>query len=226
MPANPDNTLPTSMSGTIYGTLLNDPRALAALGDAVNLPPYKAPPQAPVLYIKPRNTRIGNGDAIVVPEGIAELEMGASLGIVIGRTACRVAESEALSVVAGYTVCNDVSVPHASYYRPALRFKCRDTFMAIAPCTVHAQQVANPDVLAIEVQLDGHSVQRASTAGMRRSVARLIAEVSEFMTLSSGDVLMLGVPFGAPLAQAGQRVCIRIDGVGMLENPLLAEAAA
>ena len=226
MQSNADDSLPTPIGGTVYGTLLNDPRALAALGEAVKLPPYKAPPKAPVLYIKPRNTRIGPGDAIIVPEAIAELEIGASLGIVIGRTACNVAEAEALSVVAGYTVCNDVSVPHASFYRPSLRFKCRDTFMAIASCTVPAKQVANPDALAIEVRLDGRTVQRAGTAGMRRGVARLIADVSEFMTLSPGDVLMLGVPFGAPLARAGQQVWIGIAGIGTLENPLLAEVAA
>ena len=207
---------------TVYGTLLNHPGALAALGDAVNQPPYKAPPKAPILYIKPRNTYIGHGDAIVVPHGVDELEMGASLGIVIGRTACRVAEADALSVVAGYTVCNDVSVPHASYYRPSLRFKCRDSFLPIGPWIVGAQHVADPDALGITVTVDGHVVQRSGTAGMVRATARLIADVTDFMTLSPGDVLMLGVAAGAPRARAGQQVSITIDGVGTLQNPLVA----
>ena len=208
---------------TVYGTLLNHRQALAALGDAVNQPPYKAPPKAPILYIKPRNTRAGHGDAIVVPQGVDELEMGASLGIVIGRTACRVAEADALSVVAGYTVCNDVSVPHASYYRPSLRFKCRDSFMPIGPWIVGARHVADPDALHITVKIDGEIAQRSGTAGMVRATARLIADVTEFMTLAPGDVLMLGVVAGAPRARAGQRVSISIDGVGTLENPLVAE---
>ena len=211
---------------TVVGALLNHRGALAALGDAVNQPPYKAPPKAPVLYIKPRNTYIGHAGAIVVPRGVAELEMGATLGIVIARTACRVAEAGALEVVGGYTVCNDVSVPHDSYYRPSLRFKCRDTFLPIGPGIVDARLVAQPDALGITVALDGHVVHRSSTAGMQRSVAQLIAAVTDFMTLSPGDVLMLGVPAGAPRARAGQRVSITIDGVGMLENPLVRESEA
>ena len=212
--------------GTVYGCLLNHRAALAALGDAVNHPPYKAPPKAPVLYIKPRSTHAAHGAAIVVPQGVAELEMGASLGIVIGRTACRVAETEALSFVAGYTVCNDVSVPHDSFYRPSLRFKCRDGFMPIGPAIVGAQQVGDPDALGITVMIDGSLAQRSSTGGMLRSVATLIAAVTDFMTLSPGDVLMLGVPAGAPRARAGQRVSITIDGVGTLENTLVAEEPA
>lgn len=212
--------------GTVYGALLNHRAALAALGDAVHQPPYKAPPKAPVLYIKPRNTHIGHGDTIVVPGGMEELEIGATLGIVIGRTACRVSEADALSVIAGYTVCNDVSVPHASYYRPSLRFKCRDSFLPIGPWIVSVRHVPDPDALPITVTIDGQVVQRASTGGMLRPVARLIADVSEFMTLSPGDVLMLGVPAGAPRARVGQRVVIHIEGVGRLENPLVTEVDA
>lgn len=208
---------------TVVGALLNHREALAALGEAVNQAPYKAPPRSPVLYIKPRNTFAGHGDDIVVPAGVDELEMGATLGIVIGRTACRVAEAQALSVVAGYTVCNDVSVPHASFYRPSMRFKCRDGFMPIGPGMVAASQVADPDALTVNVHIDGRPAQQASTAGMQRPVARLIADVTAFMTLSPGDVLMLGVPFGAPRARAGQHVALHIEGVGTLENRLVAE---
>jgi len=211
---------------TVYGTLLNHRAALAALGDAVHQPPYKAPPKAPVLYIKPRNTFNVHGGALVVPKDVDELEMGATLGIVIGRTACRVSEAEALAVVAGYTVCNDVSVPHDSYYRPSLRFKCRDGFMPIGPAVVARELVPEPDALAIAVVIDGQVAQRSSTGGMFRSVARLIADVTDFMTLSPGDVLMIGVPAGAPRARAGQRVSITIDGVGTLENHLVAETSA
>ena len=209
--------------GTVYGTLLNHRAALAALGDAVHQPPYKAPPKAPVLYIKPRNTYNRHGGSIVVPHGVAELEMGATLGIVIGRTACHVSEGHALSFVAGYTVCNDVSVPHDSFYRPSLRFKCRDGFMPLGPAIAGTPQVTQPDTLDITVSIDGKVALRTSTTGMLRPVATLIAAVTEFMTLSPGDVLMLGVPAGAPRAHAGQRVSVTIDGVGTLENELVAE---
>ena len=210
--------------GTVYGTLLNHADALAALGDAVHAAPYKAPPKAPVLYIKPRNTWVGPGESVVVPAGIAELEIGATLGLVIGRTACRVREEDALAFVAGYVIVNDVSVPHASYYRPSLRFKARDTFCPIGPFVLR-DAIGSPGALGVCVSIDGEVVHRASTAGLIRPVARLLAEVSAFMTLVPGDVLSVGVAAGAPRARAGQRVTITIDGLGQLENPFVAEGA-
>jgi 5-oxopent-3-ene-1,2,5-tricarboxylate decarboxylase / 2-hydroxyhepta-2,4-diene-1,7-dioate isomerase len=213
---------PVLHRGTVYGTLLNHRDALAALGNAVSEPPYKAPPKAPILYIKPRNTWLDAGEAIVVPAGFGELEIGATLGLVIGRTACRVAESDALSFIAGYVIVNDVSLPHPSYYRPSLRFKARDTFCPIGPF-VPRDAVGSPDALGISVTIDGATVHRSSTAGLIRPVARLLAEVSDFMTLSPGDVLSVGVAAGAPRARAGQRVSIAINGLGRLDNPLMAE---
>lgn len=211
--------------GTVYGTLLNHHDALAALGSAVNQPPYKAAPKAPILYIKPRNTWIDAGQPIVVPAGVRALEMGATLGLVIGRPACRVLESEALDFVAGYVIVNDVSVPHDSYYRPSLRFKARDTFCPIGP-VIARDAIGSPDALDIVVAIDGETAQRASTAGLIRPAARLLAEVSDFMTLAPGDVLSVGVAAGAPRARAGQRVSISIDGLGRLDNPLIAEGAS
>jgi len=210
-------------AGTVYGTLLNFKGALAALGDAVGKPPYKAPPNAPVLYIKPVNTWIGFGAPIPVPDGAPELEIGASLGVVIGRTACRVTAADALEHVAGYTVVNDVSVPHDSYYRPSIRLKCRDGFCPIGPWVIGRSRVANPDALALRVSIDGALRQKNTTANLIRPVARLLEAVTEFMTLSPGDVLMVGVPENAPRARAGQRIAIEIEGVGRLENPLVAE---
>jgi 5-oxopent-3-ene-1,2,5-tricarboxylate decarboxylase / 2-hydroxyhepta-2,4-diene-1,7-dioate isomerase len=219
----PPAAWPLHRLGTVYGTLLNDRDALAALGDAAHQPPYKAPPQAPVLYIKPRNCHVGAGEPIVVPAGVDELEMGAALGMVFGRDARRVRETDALGFLAGYTVCNDVSVPHASFYRPSLRFKCRDSFLPIGPGIVDAQRVADPDALGMRVEIDGRTALRIDAPHWLRGAAQLIADVSEFMTLAAGDVLMLGVPAGVPRARAGQRVAIHIDGVGSLENPLVAE---
>lgn len=210
---------------TLYGVLLNYKGALAALGDVVHQPPYKAPPKAPVLYIKPANTWIGDGAPIPVPSDAAALQMGAALGVVIGRTACRVPLEAALDYVAGYTVVNDVSVPHDSYYRPSIRFKCRDGFCPISAAIVNRARVPDPDALAVRVFIDGALRQENTTANLIRSTARLIADVTEFMTLSPGDVLLTGVPENAPLARAGQRVAVEIEGVGRLENPLVAEGS-
>lgn len=212
--------------GTVYGTLLNHRDALAALGEQVHAVPYKAPPRAPILYIKPRNTVVGHRVPVRVPADAPELEIGATLGIVIGRTASRVAAAKALDVVAGYTVVNDISVPHASVYRPSMRFRCRDGFCPIGPAIVARRAVPEPDTLAVTVAIDGTVVQRSSTAGRVRPVARLIADVTEFMTLFPGDVLSVGIAAGAPRARAGQTVTITIEGVGRLENTLVAGGAA
>jgi 5-oxopent-3-ene-1,2,5-tricarboxylate decarboxylase/2-hydroxyhepta-2,4-diene-1,7-dioate isomerase len=211
--------------GTVYGTLLNHRDALAALGDQMHAAPYKAPPQAPILYIKPRNTVVGHRVPVCVPADAAELEIGATLGLVIGRTATRIAAADALAVVAGYTIVNDISVPHASLYRPSMRFRCRDGFCPMGPAVVARVAVPDPDALAITVAIDGVTAQRSSTAGLVRPVAKLIADVTEFMTLHPGDVLTVGVAAHAPRARAGQTVTINIDGVGTLENTLVAEAS-
>jgi 5-oxopent-3-ene-1,2,5-tricarboxylate decarboxylase/2-hydroxyhepta-2,4-diene-1,7-dioate isomerase len=217
---------PFRLSGVVYGALLNHAPAIAALGEAAHRPPYNAPAAAPVLYVKPRNTLAGDGDAIVVPADAPELEIGACLGIVIGSTACRVAEDEALDHVAGYTIVGDISVPHASFYRPSVRLKARDGFCPIGPRVVPRAEVADPDALVVRVQVDGVQVQGTSTGERRRPVARLLAEVSAFMTLSPGDVLLLGASAGAPRVRAGQHSCIAIEGLGELRNHFIAEGAA
>jgi hypothetical protein len=105
----PFDVPPYRLSGAVYGTLLNHRSALAALGQAVHQPPYHSPPNAPVLYIKPRNTLARSGDIVRIPAGTPELEVGACLGMVIGRTACKVSEPRALDYVAGYLIVADVA---------------------------------------------------------------------------------------------------------------------
>src|SRR5689334_3432082 len=98
----PVEVAPYRLSGRVYGTLVNHSSALELIGDAVTAAPYKAAPQAPVLYIKPRNTLAGPDAVVVVPHEAEELEVGACLGVVIGRTACAVTERSAMDFVAGY----------------------------------------------------------------------------------------------------------------------------
>lgn len=215
---------PFRLSGTVYGALLNHRSALEALGDAVNGKPYLKPPRAPVLYVKPRNTLSGDGDTVPVPPDAPELEVGATLGLVIGRTACRVRESEALGYVAGYLIVNDVSVPHESYYRPSIRQKARDGFCPLGAVTPrHALE--NPDALGIRVFVDGRLAASSSTAGLIRPVGRLLADVTEFMTLSPGDVLAVGVAAPAPRVRAGALVRIEIDRLDAMTNRFVPEAA-
>jgi len=216
---------PYRLSGTVYGTLLNSVASLAALGDAVNAAPYKAAPKAPVLYVKPRNTLAVDGDRVAVPQAAGQLQVGAALGLVIGRTACRVSEADALSYLAGYTAVIDYSVPHDSFYRPSVRFKALDGSCVIGPSVVPANRIPAPDNLLINVYVDGTLAQSESSGAMVRKAARLLADVTEFMTLAPGDILLLGVPAGSPNAKAGQTVAVEIEGVGRLENVLVKEEA-
>jgi 5-oxopent-3-ene-1,2,5-tricarboxylate decarboxylase/2-hydroxyhepta-2,4-diene-1,7-dioate isomerase len=213
------------LSGTVYTTLLNHRPQLAALGDAVHAAPYKAPPQHPVLGVKPRNTLAADGDALVVPPGFDAVEIGASLGLVIGRTACRITADEALSFLAGYVLVNEVSLPRPNHYRPSVRFMARDGYCPISATVVPTAEVAAPDDLGVRVWIDGVLVRHTTTGDRLRPVAALLADVTAFMTLQPGDVLTLGVAADAPLARIGQTAVVEIDGLGRLCNPVIAEGS-
>lgn len=202
------------LTGTVVGALLNDPAEIAALGDAAHQPPHKAPPVAPVLEVKPRHTLAGDGAVVLLPAGEARLEVGVSLGIVMGQGA-----------IAGYLVAADFSLPVASHYRPAVRLKARDGFCPIG-AVVPAAAVAAPDALAWSLQVDGRLVQQGSTGGRVRNVAELVAAVSEFMTLAPGDVLLLGRGHALAAVQAGQAVVATIEGIGSLHCRVAAEEPA
>jgi 5-oxopent-3-ene-1,2,5-tricarboxylate decarboxylase/2-hydroxyhepta-2,4-diene-1,7-dioate isomerase len=212
---------PFTLSGNVFGTLLNHRSALAELGPAIEGPPYKAAPRAPVLYIKPRNTLAQSGDAVEIPPGMDELEVGPCLGVIVGRTACRVSAAQALDHVAGYLIMDDVSVPHDVFYRPSIRLKARDGFCPLGPAVARTA-VADPDRLSLRTTVDGILVQVADTADLVRSVGQLMADVTEFMTLAPGDVLAVGVARPPPRVRAGQRVDIAIDGFGTLTNRFIA----
>ena len=230
MPANtgcfsiPFDMPPYRLSGAVYGTLVNHRSVLTLIGDAANQPPYNAPPKAPVLYIKPRNTLALSGSVVPVPHGTPELEVGACVGMVIGRTACKVSESRALDHVAGYLIVADISVPHAIFHRPSIRFKARDGFCPLGPAVTARAAVANPDTLTIQTYVDDSLVQTVSMADLIRPAARLLADVTEFMTLAPGDVLALGAAAPAPRVRPGQTSRIEIDGLGSLSNSFM-EAA-
>jgi 5-oxopent-3-ene-1,2,5-tricarboxylate decarboxylase / 2-hydroxyhepta-2,4-diene-1,7-dioate isomerase len=210
------------ISGRVYGALLNHRSALAALGDKATQPPYQAAPVAPVLYLKPRNTLAHDGDAVVVPADAAELEITGSLGVVIGRTACNVGAKEALDFLAGYVVVNDLCLPHSVFYRPSIRYRARDGFCPLGPRVIPRSAVPNPDALTVRVLVDGEVRSTYSTADLVRPVARLLVDVTEFMTLSPGDVLIVGAAAPLPRARAGQTIRVDIERVACLENRLIA----
>ena len=212
-------------SGAVYGTALNFRSALAALGDAVNAPPYQAPPRAPILYIKPRNTWVGHGAPVYLPAGQETVALGPTLGVVIGQPATRVSTAAALGHVAGYTIVNDLALPHNSYFRPAIQQQCRDGFCPIGPWVIEAAGIADPGALIIRAYINDKLCLTSSTAEMIRPLHQLIAEISAFMTLRRGDLLLVGLPANLPLARAGDHMAVEIEGIGRLENPLLAATA-
>jgi 5-oxopent-3-ene-1,2,5-tricarboxylate decarboxylase/2-hydroxyhepta-2,4-diene-1,7-dioate isomerase len=203
------------VTGTVFGTLLNFRGELEALGDKVNEPPYKAPPKAPVLYIKPANTWSADGADIPVPANVPQVEVGATIAMVM----------KAPGEVAGYVLMNDLSVPHASLFRPPVKYKCLDGFLGVGGTLLAAGEAVDPSKFVVEVRVNGQLKQTVAFGNLVRDPARLLADVSEFMTLGPGDALMLGCDVGRPLARVGDRIEISAPGMGRLSNTLVAEAA-
>lgn len=204
--------------GTVFGVLLNDHGALAAIGKSRDEAPI-----SPMLYVKPANTWIGHGATIPLAAGVGAIEAGASLAVVIGATASRVDPSRAEDCIFGYTIANDIGEPHTGLTMPSLRQRCRDGYCAIGPWIVARHEMPPIDTLAIRVLINGGLACERRLSDLVRSPARLVADVSSFITLCAGDVLLTGIAPGAPVARVGDRVRIEIDGIGALENPVAAE---
>jgi 5-oxopent-3-ene-1,2,5-tricarboxylate decarboxylase/2-hydroxyhepta-2,4-diene-1,7-dioate isomerase len=214
--------MPFFPTRTVVGALLEFQGAWQAMEPVMAQPPHHRPPVHPVLYIKPANTWARHGDPVLLPPDVTEVEIGATLGISFARAASRVNAAQALSHVSGYCVVNDVTVPHQSLLRPPMRQKCRDGFCPIGPW-VSADELRDPGTLEIRSYINGELRQRSHTAQLRRNVAQLIADVSEFMTLAPGDLLLIGVAEQPARARVGDTMAMEIDGIGRLENPLQAE---
>jgi 5-oxopent-3-ene-1,2,5-tricarboxylate decarboxylase/2-hydroxyhepta-2,4-diene-1,7-dioate isomerase len=200
--------------GTVYGTLLNFRGEVEAMAAQMNEPPYKAPPKAPVLYVKTANTRSANGADIRVPARIAQVEIGATVGVVM----------KSPGEIAGYALMNDLSVPHASFFRPPVKSKCLDGFLGVGGQLLPASPGVDPSTFKLEVRINGELKQTVEFKNLVRSAPQLLADVAEFMTLQSGEVLLLGCDVGRPLAKAGDRIEISAPGLGKLTNTLVAEA--
>lgn len=198
---------------TVYGTLLNFRSELQAWAPKMSEPPYKAPPKAPVLYIKPANTWSASGAAIAVPAHVPEVEIGATIGMVM----------KAPGELAGYLLMNDLCVPHASYFRPPVKTRCLDGFLGVGSGFLAAAPSVDPAAFQLQVRINGELKQSVAFAGLVRPAAQLLADVAEFMTLGAGDVLMLGCDLGRPLARAGDKIEISAEGLGTLVNTLVAE---
>jgi 5-oxopent-3-ene-1,2,5-tricarboxylate decarboxylase/2-hydroxyhepta-2,4-diene-1,7-dioate isomerase len=117
-----------------------------------------------------------------------------------------------------------LSVPHASLFRPPVKYKCLDGFLGVGGQLLAAGDGIDPSTFVLEVRVNGDLKQTVAFSSLIRPTAQLLADVSEFMTLSAGDVLMLGCDVGRPLAKPGDRIEISAPGLGTLTNTLVAEA--
>jgi 5-oxopent-3-ene-1,2,5-tricarboxylate decarboxylase/2-hydroxyhepta-2,4-diene-1,7-dioate isomerase len=191
--------------GTVYGTLLNFRREWDLWSARMTQDPHKAAPKAPVLYVKTANTFCPAGQDLLLQDGVSEVDIGATLGLVIGAQA----------QVVGAVLMNDWTVPHTSYYRPPVKFRCRDGFLGL-PQQIKPGQVQDWAALQVAVRRNDEVVQTLDLREMMRGIPQLLADVGEFMTLQPGDVLMVGTDCLAdgtrPRAKAGDRVEISAPG--------------
>lgn len=214
--------------GTVYGPLLNFQAELRALAPQMPEPPYKGAPQAPVLYLKPANTWCANGGSTPLPASIDAVEIGASVAMVLGppTTASRPGQAARLSVV-GWVLVNDLCVPHASFFRPAVKARCRDGFLGIGPRMASPSELGDPAALVLEVRVNGSLRQTVRFAELARDAHTLLADVAAFLPLQAGDLLLLGCDGGRPLVHAGDTIDIHAPGcpaLGVLHQTLHTEA--
>ncbi len=209
----------------VYGVLLNVQADIARMGQQLSAPPYKAPPRAPILYVKPANTHAAHGAIVTLPAGASTLAVGATLGLVVGRTACRRTPEDACEVLAGVTLVLDLSLPHASVYRPPIVEKCFDGACPIGPWLAPVSMLGDLASAVAHTSIDGVAAAETRFDALVRPIPQLLADVTAFMTLHPGDVLLAGLPLTLPAARAGQRIAASADGLGTLEV-LLADGAA
>jgi 2-keto-4-pentenoate hydratase/2-oxohepta-3-ene-1,7-dioic acid hydratase in catechol pathway len=187
------------------------------------------PPTIPILFSKYRNTLIGAGAPIELPEVSDEIDYEGELAVVIGRSCKSVSEAEALDYVGGYTAFNDVSARDVQLRTSQwMAGKSLDTFGPCGPVLVTPDEIPDPQALQLETRLNGETVQRASTGGMIFRVATLIAHLSSLMTLEPGDIIATGTPEGVgftrkpPLFMVdGDDVEVEIERIGLLRNPVI-----
>jgi 2-keto-4-pentenoate hydratase/2-oxohepta-3-ene-1,7-dioic acid hydratase in catechol pathway len=184
-------------------------------------------PDEPIIFAKFSTCVVGPGATVEWDPDLTDaVDLEAELGVVIGRTARRVPEADALSYVLGYTCVNDVSARDLqSRDRQFVRAKSLDTFGPMGPALVTADEIPDPGRLAIRSYLNGAVTQDSSTSELIFSVPRLIAHCSRAFTLEPGDVISTGTPAGVlwfrkPPASVhdGDEMVIEIEGIGRLAN--------
>ncbi|PHM70927.1 fumarylacetoacetate hydrolase family protein [Xenorhabdus kozodoii] len=201
------------MKGTVFAVALNHRSQINFWHEAFNEAPYKKPPKTPIWFIKPRNTLIHSGDVIPYPVG-ETVQSGATLALLIGKTARKVSVQDAEQYIAGYALANEVSLPEASFYRPAIKAKCRDGFCPIGQM-IKTNAVKSLDIVT---EINGQEVDCWSTQDLVRSATELLSALSEFATLKEGDAILLGTPHQRVTLHPADKVTVKAKGFPDLEN--------
>jgi 2,4-diketo-3-deoxy-L-fuconate hydrolase len=158
-------------------------------------------PKEPIIFMKPTSALVGCNDPVVLPQGSVKGDWEVELGVVIGTKARYVSEADALKHVAGYCVVNDVSEREYQMERGGTWDKGKgcDTFGPVGPWLVTADEIENPQELAMYLDVNGRRCQNGSTKTMIFGVANLVSYCSRFMTLYPGDLISTGTPPGVGL---------------------------
>lgn len=178
-------------------------------------------PRTPLIFLKPPSSAIGDGEAIILPRASQRVEYEGEIGIVIGRPAHRVPEPDAHGCVRGIVAINDVTARDLQKTDGQwTRAKGFDTFCPVGPERPAPNAL---DELVVITRVNGVERQRGSAAEMVFPITRLIAYVSEIMTLLPGDILATGTPAGVGPLVDGDVVDVEIPGISRVSNPVRAE---
>jgi len=188
-------------------------------------------PEYPTFFTKQSTCVVGDGEAIHVPEISEKVDYEGELGFVIGKRCKHVSLEKAHEVIAGFTICNDVTVRDWQQRTPTWTLgKSFDTHGPMGPWLVTADEIANPHNLSLKTWVDGELRQNANTGEMIFNCYEMVAYLSQAMTLEPGDVISTGTPAGVGVKmkprgylKPGQTVRIEIEGIGVLTNPVSAE---
>lgn len=180
-------------------------------------------PDYPLLFHKLPNTFIGHKAKVIQPQ-VDYMHYEGELVVVMGRACRNVSVEEALDYVHGYTIGNECTVRDfvGNYYRPPVKAKGFDTFGPMGPYLVTADEI-DPTNVEIRTYVNGELKQQDNTKNLRHSVAELIAYITEFKTMQAGDIIYTGTPEGLSHVYPGDLMRVEIDGIGVLENEVVAE---
>jgi 5-oxopent-3-ene-1,2,5-tricarboxylate decarboxylase / 2-hydroxyhepta-2,4-diene-1,7-dioate isomerase len=206
------------ITGTAYGLILNDRQQLDSRAADFSADPYKAPPKAPVLYIKPRTCFTFAGAPVRIPAGLTEVEIAPTIALLIGSDLAGGPRKIVRRAIGAACLALDVSEPHTNYYRPSVRQRSRDGFL---PLGAFGNLPASPG--DIVTHIDGKEVHRWSLNRLARSIEDLLVDVSAFMTLSAGDLILVGLPGDAPKIGPAKTAVVSSTGLPTLHASFVRE---